>query len=308
MINLREWALPIYTILMELAAGVMFLIWIARSLLSVKLGKQEFDRAIQKTLWIILLTITTSLAGAHFHLSRPWHSFFAVLNIKDSWLSREILFSLIFLILTVILCWLQLRKPQLFGFKSAVGWLAISMASATIYSMSRIYELPTQPVWVSTSTISTFFFSTILLGLMATPALLVMDLRYSELRGAEHARTQTLLLRNLYPWLVSTAIIVTAITIIHGLQQMKLFSQSTNPIIEASFQLLTQFYSILLSLRYFSVIAGVLLMVLSVIYHNKHDLPYNWFLVPSYLACLLVMIGEILGRFLFYALHVRIGL
>jgi DMSO reductase anchor subunit len=29
---------------------------------------------------------------------------------------------------------------------------------------------------------------------------------------------------------------------------------------------------------------------------------------PAYLACLLVIVGEILGRFLFYAAHIRTGL
>jgi len=31
-------------------------------------------------------------------------------------------------------------------------------------------------------------------------------------------------------------------------------------------------------------------------------------LVPVYLSCLIVMIAEILGRFLFYASHVRVGI
>jgi DMSO reductase anchor subunit len=29
--------------------------------------------------------------------------------------------------------------------------------------------------------------------------------------------------------------------------------------------------------------------------------------IPVYLSCLLVLIGEILGRFLFYATHIRLG-
>jgi DMSO reductase anchor subunit len=29
---------------------------------------------------------------------------------------------------------------------------------------------------------------------------------------------------------------------------------------------------------------------------------------PVYLSCLLIMVGEIIGRFLFYATHVRVGL
>jgi DMSO reductase anchor subunit len=31
-------------------------------------------------------------------------------------------------------------------------------------------------------------------------------------------------------------------------------------------------------------------------------------MAPTYMACLLVLIGEIVGRFLFYATHIRLGI
>jgi DMSO reductase anchor subunit len=31
-------------------------------------------------------------------------------------------------------------------------------------------------------------------------------------------------------------------------------------------------------------------------------------LLPVYLSCLLILVGEIIGRFLFYATHIRVGI
>jgi len=31
-------------------------------------------------------------------------------------------------------------------------------------------------------------------------------------------------------------------------------------------------------------------------------------MLPVYLSCLLILVGEIIGRFLFFATHIRVGL
>ena len=47
--NLREWALPVYTILMQLAVGALFSLWVIRALSSAKYGERkagpDHDRA-----------------------------------------------------------------------------------------------------------------------------------------------------------------------------------------------------------------------------------------------------------------------
>ena len=42
--NLREWALPVYTILMQLAIGALLSLWIIRTLNSSKYGKEKIDQ------------------------------------------------------------------------------------------------------------------------------------------------------------------------------------------------------------------------------------------------------------------------
>ena len=77
--NLREWALPVYTILMQLAIGGFLTLWTIRSLSASKLSKAELDSLTRNPLTIIFITVIVGIIGSHFHLSRPYLSFLAAL-------------------------------------------------------------------------------------------------------------------------------------------------------------------------------------------------------------------------------------
>ena len=78
--NVREWALPVYTILMQLAVGARFHLMVDRSLASSKFSHQDIDRAILNPMLVIAFTMLFAMGAAHFHLSKPFHSFLAVLK------------------------------------------------------------------------------------------------------------------------------------------------------------------------------------------------------------------------------------
>ena len=86
--NVREWALPVYTILMQLATGAILMLWILRWLASPKFSPSEMDRIIRNPVMVILVTIIVAMGASHFHLSKPLHSFYAFRNFQTSWLSR----------------------------------------------------------------------------------------------------------------------------------------------------------------------------------------------------------------------------
>jgi len=80
--NVREWALPVYTILMQLAVGAFVILWLIRQLVGSKFSAQEIDRIISNPILVIAFTSIVAMGGAHFHLSKPFHSFLAILNFK----------------------------------------------------------------------------------------------------------------------------------------------------------------------------------------------------------------------------------
>ena len=94
--NLREWALPFYTILVQLGLGTFICLWLIRTFAASKYGKERVDHIIDNSVLVIFITIGAGMIGAHSHLSKPLHSILAILNVRSSWLSREIIFNALF--------------------------------------------------------------------------------------------------------------------------------------------------------------------------------------------------------------------
>ncbi len=102
---------------------------------------------------------------------------------------------------------------------------------------------------------------------------------------------------------VTLCIIMAAITYF---QIALLFSGNTAA--QTSLDLLLKIYKPLLILRLVLLFVGVgWLAVVAAHTHQKKRAAEN-ILLQDLIACLLVMVAEILGRFLFYAIHVRVGL
>lgn len=306
--NVREWALPVYTILMELATGALFIIWIVRAVAARQYDRERIGYALLNPLLVIFLTAGVAMLGAHFHLSKPYLSFLALLNIRNSWLSREILFNLLFVLMAGWLLYLQLWGSSRWQLKTLVGWLTVCFGWATVYSMSRIYLLPTQAIWNNEFTVISFVCTTLLLGFMAMASLMVMDLNYSEERNLPVVDIQRPLLERYLPWFAVGALLMVAVLISENIYQIFALDRSDNKTAQMSMMLLTKLYPLLFAMRLIFITLGASGLALAIYWQRSRRAPLSALLVPAYMTCLLVMIGEILGRFLFYATHVRIGI
>ncbi len=306
--NVREWALPVYTILMELATGALFIIWIVRAISKKRYDRDQIEFALLNPLLVVFLTAGVAMLGAHFHLSKPHLSFLALLNIRNSWLSREIFFNLFFVLSTGWLLYLQLWAAPRWELRTIVGWLSVGFGWATVYSMSRIYLLPTQAIWNNELTVISFICTTLLLGLMSMASLMVMDLKYSQERDLPVVEIQRQLLYRFLPWFSGGALFMVAVLLGENIYQIFALDRSGNPTAQMSMMLLTDLYPWLFAMRLILVSIGAIGFAMAVYWQRSRNAPLGTLLVPAYLTCLFVMIGEILGRFLFYATHVRIGI
>jgi anaerobic dimethyl sulfoxide reductase subunit C len=306
--NIREWALPIYTILIQLAVGTIFIIWIIQLFLNKIYTQDEAKKLFENTIYVILLTIILALIGSHFHLSKPYLSFLSILNLKSSWLSREILFSILFFITIGILSFLQWKKILTRKKISILGWIAIFFGFSTIYSMAKIYTLPTQIAWNSITTIFSFFLSSLILGISSVITLLNMDLNFAKLHGLSREKILNNVIRSTLPWLIFSAIIILLLIIIVFLFSVLELENNTHPTAKASLSLMLEIYPFLLALRLIMTIFGVGILAVIGYKQLSSKKPFENFLHPAYFTSLLILIGEILDRFLFYAIHVRIGL
>jgi anaerobic dimethyl sulfoxide reductase subunit C len=305
--NVREWALPVYTILMQMAVGGLFVLWVIRSFASSKFSSDELDRMIQNPILVICVTCFLAMIGSHFHLSKPFHSYLAILNIGTSWLSREILFTVLFFGSTAGLWYTsryQRHHQRLF---TGLGWLAILFGFTVVYCMANIYILPTQEVWNSISMIFSFFSTTLLLGCMMIACLMMLDLKFAEIQNSKdveiHAQLIWYSFKGLSFLTLGSVILEIGITLF----QINMLREGDVTAL-SSLSLLFELYLPLLILR------GILLIYasFSLVYfvnrmYRQNSAPQE-IMMPVYLSSLFIFIGEIIGRFLFYAIHVRIGI
>jgi anaerobic dimethyl sulfoxide reductase subunit C len=305
--NVREWALPVYTILMQLAVGAMLGLWLIRAVAIPQHGRYAIDHIIRIPVLAIFLTIITAIAGSHFHLSRPIFSLLAVLNLRSSWLSREIVFTILFFLFVSGLAYLQWFASGQFRLKTSLGWLAIAAGSLSVYSMSKIYLLPTHSSWNSPLTVISFLLTAFILGATAVSVLLVMDLKLSEVADDAETAVRRQLIQRSFVWLAGVALITAVIILTLNLILIARLSQGDISA-QTSFMLLLGLYQPLFALRYITLFVGVGWLSLTAYALYKGEKTQHKMVTPLYLSCLLVLISEILGRFLFYATHVRTGI
>jgi anaerobic dimethyl sulfoxide reductase subunit C (anchor subunit) len=306
--NLREWALPVYTILMQLATGTLFILWAIRTSNLNRVGDAGMDRILRRPVLVVFLTILLAMIGSHFHLSNPLLSFMAVLNLRHSWLSREIVLTILMFFTCAALVdqiWSpEGKRPRL---KTLLGWAAVVLGCGSIYCMASIYLLPTQSPWNNPTTILLFFCSAILLGVVSAVALLVMEAIFAAPFEPESAESRLEILQRSFGKLTGLLIgSLVMIIFLNGIQ-FRIITQG-NELAQTSSSLLFELYGPLLALRFIILIAGAGVLVLAAFWLWKKDLALSELVAPVYLACLLTMIAEILGRFLFYASHVRLGI
>jgi len=279
-------------------------IWTIRTIGLPRYGREAMDDFTHNPVIIILLTIVAGMIGSHFHLSRPLFSFLAILNLRTSWLSREILFTVLFVLCVGILWSSQtfLRLPPVF--KDWSGWLGVLFGICTIFCMSRAYQLPTQVVWNTPITTYSFFANTLLLGILATAVILVFDLQLAGIQASEKLMPRAEIVHQTLRWLAGLAIPFVFVVFILDYLLLKML-QRQGEVAHLSLALILNLYQPLGIFRIIVMLAGVAWLAWTV-FLNHGSIHRR--IGPVYMACLLVFVGEILGRFLFYATHIRIGL
>ena len=305
--NVREWALPVYTILMQLAIGALLILWIIRWLASPKFSPGEMDRIIRNPILVIFFTVIAAMIGAQFHLSKPFHSFYAVLNFRTSWLSREVVFTILFF-LTLGSVWLVSRYKQNHRkLITALGWIAILFGCTVVYCMARIYLLPTQVAWNSSTVIISFYTTTLLLGTMTIACLLVLDLKFAEIQKAEDIEVRAQVIQYSMTWLAFVIFLMAVVNFVVIFYQVFQLSQG-GAAAQTSLQLLFELYVPLFVIRLIALSIAPLWFGFAVYRMRKAGLAPQDLMSPVYMSCLLILVGEIIGRFLFYATHIRLGI
>src|SRR5512140_3085429 len=106
--NATEWALIVFTILMQLAVGALLVLQVLRTVI-VRQNGEAANRLPDLALFALVPIVGVALLASLFHLANPIGAPRALANIGTSWLSREILLSVLFGLLVVTVAFLHWR-------------------------------------------------------------------------------------------------------------------------------------------------------------------------------------------------------
>lgn len=158
-----NWPLIVFTLVMQFSVGVI-LLYDLFLLVPVALKKERLPLRFQLFVLVALITAGIGIVFSLLHLGTPANAMKTLSNLNNSWLSREILFVLIYSGLLLIVTVLQFSFPSsIRSYKLLVDLTAVT-GIVLVYVMSRIYQLPAVPAWNSIFTPIGFYLAAILSG------------------------------------------------------------------------------------------------------------------------------------------------
>lgn len=304
----REWALIAFTILSQMSIGAFVVLGIVHFFAVRKAGPVEADRLSNYALLAIGPTLVLGMIASFFHLGNPLNGPLAISNLGSSWLSREIFFVVLFCIVGAVFAFMQWRHIGTPTIRNLVAWLAALIGLAQVFSMSMVYMLPIQPYWNTVGTLLAFFSTAFLLGSLAIGAALVATYTYIRRKAPDCAETQCVLLRQTVKGIAVAAVLLLGVQLIAAPLQMSLLASQTNPAGIMSVGRLYEDYGLLQAIRL--VLAFVGAGLFGVFLYRNASVEGREKLIGNavYAAFTIVLVAEVIGRFLFYAAHIKIGL
>lgn len=298
----REWALLIFSILAQLAVGMMLALLIVRNSAAKKLGEEKASQLTELPFYAVVPIMVLAMISSLFHLGKMVNIIGAVPNLGTSWMSREVVFAVMFMILVAVFAFLQWRKIGSTNLLMTTGWIAAAVGIVLIYCMGMTYMLPTQPAWNSPATPINFYLTTLLLGVLGTAAALMATyVRISK----KNAALEQFVKNTLQTIAISGIILLGLQFLVLPLYMAFLSTQGTAAV--ETLRLMFSDYGMVLAFRVILVFAGA--GVLAAYLYRRASIAGGEKSLTSlaYSAFALVLLGEILARFLFYATHYQIG-
>lgn len=306
--NVRELALVTFSIFGQMAVGSFVVLGIVHFFSARKAGVTESDRLSDRALLVIGPVLVIGMIASLGHLGNPLNAPTAVTNLASSWLSREIFFSSLFALFGAIFALMQWRKISTFAVRNVVAWLAALVGLALVFSMSRVYMIAAEPAWNTWATPVLFFTTTFLLGALAMGAVFVANYAYLQKKEPGCAEIQCTLLRDTTRWIALVSIILLGVELITIPLQTAFLATTGEQAATTSLHLLFAHYGLWFALRLVLVFIGAGIFGIF-LYRNAMTAGLEKSMGNMvYAAFALVLVAEVVGRFLFYITQARIGI
>ncbi|AHF08161.1 DMSO reductase subunit C [Desulfitobacterium metallireducens DSM 15288] len=277
----EEWPLMTFTLLAQLSIGTFIILMVLKTFI----GNQDSQasKALSFGFTVVGPVTVLALIFSVFHLGDPLGAPRSILNLASSWLSREILTTGGFFALWIVSWWLSRKGKE----SKALGWVTALVGLAAIFSMAHIYSSSVRPAWDNTNTYIAFFGATFAMGVLGAVSAFGLGMKGSLSESVTKA--------------LSTVSYIGIAAVALPLAYFPIYLSSLKAggvTAEASAQILTGNMGMLILRALLSVLGAVLLVYLLRKQGNKaQSFPVSAII----LALVLVIAGEFMGRYLFYA-------
>ena len=275
----HEWPLVLFTVLGQCAAGALIVSGLGW--LSLKNNSEARQRLVRSMIAIWLLMGVGFLASM-LHLGLPLRAFNSLNRLGESALSNEIASGIIFFAVGGL--WWLLAVTSKMPAALSAPWLAVSMLLGVVFvfAMTRVYQIDTVPTWYNGYTTGAFFLTMLLCGPLF--AALLLRAANVSFNGSVFASLSVLAL------LASIAIVVLQG---FGLGDIHSSVQRAGALVPG--------YGFWQTWRIALLALGLGCWLCPLIRDIR---PRTGGLC---LGLLLVLAGELIGRSLFYGLHMTVG-
>ncbi|MEZ9517716.1 dimethyl sulfoxide reductase anchor subunit family protein [Vibrio splendidus] len=278
----HEWSLIFFTVLAQTAVGSYLLIS-ARALV---LGHDEEKLNSYKVPMFILW----ALMGLGFmfsttHLGSPMRAFNAFNQLGSAWLSNEVFFGAAFFAVGGLQWLLSVLKKGGVAIQKALMVGAMVLGVIFMYAMINVYMINTVPTWDNIYTPLSFIMTMVVGGLLLSQFVIVFanDSRFTVDRN-----------------ITMLAVIAVAISLLVTVGKLNLIGDIQTSAAKAS-ELVDGLGSYVI-LQVALLMASLLIWILPMLNKAKVN-PVN-----LGLALVLFLASELIGRGLFYSLHMTSGL
>lgn len=277
----HEWPLMLFTVLGQCVVGGVIVMGLA--LMSGNLTDRE-RQEVHRSMFFLWLLMGIAFIASVLHLGSPLRAFNSLNRIGASPLSNEIASGSLFFAVGGIY-WLLAMFNKI---PSALGklWLMVIMLLGLlfVYAMTRVYQIDTVPTWHSSYTTLGFFLTVFIGG----PMLGVLLLRAA---GLTVAKRNALIMVSVIALLVSLGAAI--------MQGSELATISSS--VQHASALIPQ-YGQLMVWRLVLVVLGLGCWICPQLRRGNANV------MGLTLGFIFVVAGELIGRGVFYGLHMTVGM
>ncbi|MEJ6123884.1 dimethyl sulfoxide reductase anchor subunit [Vibrio sp. 2-Bac 85] len=278
----HEWSLIFFTVLAQTAVGGYLLVSSRALAMGHSVEKINSYKVPMFVLWAIM---GIGFIFSTTHLGSPLRAFNAFNQLGTAWLSNEVFFGAAFFAVGGLQWLLSVLKKGGANLQKALMVVAMVLGAIFMYSMVKVYMIDTVPTWFNIYTPISFVMTIVVAGLLLSQFVFVSakDSRFSIDRN-----------------IAILAIVAIALSLLATIGKANLIGDIQSSVVKAS-ELVDGLSSYLL-IQVALLMLGLLFWIVPLV--NKSSVSS----ITLSVALVLVLASELVGRGLFYSLHMTSGL